>query len=83
MRIGLLRHQQPFTEFVNGTWRIWYIYNNDVTSGSYYQLFSDGTCDRVSVVDGDIVAIDRVATGSVDRLKEQEEEHRWRCTASL
>ena len=67
MRIGLLRHQQPFAEFdpVNNRWRVWYIYNNDVTSGTYYDFYNDGTCDRVTVADRDVVSISRVANAKI------------------
>ena len=64
MRIGLLRKQQPFAEFDQRTqrWRVWYIYNNDVTSGTYYELSPNGICDRVTTSNGNIVSVDRVDT---------------------
>ena len=63
MRIGLLRKQQLFAEFVNSRWRIWYIYINDITSGTYYELYEHGQCDRVTTLDGDVVSIDRICDG--------------------
>lgn len=65
MRIGLFHRQQPFAEYVNGKWRVYYIFNNDVTGGTYFELASDGTCDRVTFRDGDVVSVQRVATGAV------------------
>lgn len=64
MRIGLLHRQQPFAEFVNNSWRVWYIFNKDITSGTYFELRPDGVCDRVTVNDGEIVKCIRV-TGPV------------------
>lgn len=62
MRIGLgYNQQQPFTEFVNGSWRVWVIYNPDVTSGTYLELYPDGTCDRVVVKDRDVHSIERIS----------------------
>ena len=86
MRIGLLRKQQPFAEFdpITQRWRVWYIYNNDVTSGTYYDLYNDGTCDRVTVADRDVVNISRVADPKVDtspvELDERIEEMARRAT---
>jgi hypothetical protein len=84
MRIGLLRDQQPFAEFVNNRWRVWYIYNTDVTKGTYYELSYDGICDRVTVCNGDVVRIDRVAsppTGPV--YEEQASEFQWQRAYEL
>lgn len=85
MRIGLLRRQQPFAEFVNGRWRIYYIYNNDVTSGTYYELASDGTCDRVTVADGSIIRIDRISNppATEDVANEQADELQFMLNYSL
>lgn len=50
MRIGLgIPRQQPFMEFVNGTHRIWIIYNKNASAGTYYELFPTGAVDRVTV----------------------------------
>lgn len=47
-RIGLgVYRQQPFTEWHEDHWRIWVIYNNAVTAGTYFRLELDGRCFRV------------------------------------
>lgn len=84
MRIGLLRHQQPFAEYDQRTkcWRVWYIFNNDVTSGTYYELSSDGSCDRVTVLDRDILHIDRVCSVDPD-YEDAANEHAFLCNYSV
>ncbi len=85
MRIGLLRKQQPFAEYDPRTsmWRIWYIFNNDVTSGTYYELQADGTCDRVTVLNRDIVSIDRVCNPSTEPVEELARQHEWQGNYEL
>lgn len=66
MRIGLgIPHQQTFLQFQNGKWQVWTAYSKDAVSGTFYELASDGNCDRVTVQDGEIVATHRVTTGVV------------------
>jgi len=93
MRIGLLRHQQPFAEYVNNNWRVWYIFNNDVSSGTYFDLRNDGICDRVTIQDHEVTHIDRVSTPlyvggttttpPVENYDEREREHSYIVGASL
>ncbi len=61
-RIGLLHRQQPFAEFKQGRWRVWVIFNNTVTSGTYYELGANGVCDRVTVKDGEIHEATRIVS---------------------
>lgn len=85
MRIGLFNRQQPFAEYdvQSHKWRIWYIFNNNVTSGTYYELASDGTCDRVTVLSGDLVDCVRICDGSPVDVEEQAREFEYVIGASL
>lgn len=57
--VGIWR-QQPFIVRHTVSWRLWVSFNNDVTSGTYWEMFDDGTLNIVTVVDHDPVEIRRV-----------------------
>jgi len=62
-RIGIFsvhQRQQPFAVFGDHIWRIWISYNNDVTSGTYLELYPDGQVDRVTVNNNDIMEVVRI-----------------------
>jgi hypothetical protein len=62
MRIGIgIYKQQPFLENKDHEWRIWVIYNKDVTSGTYLLLRQNSQVDRVTVQDQEIVDIVRIS----------------------
>jgi len=69
--LGTNHKKQPFAEFVRdgsshrASWRIWLSFNNDITSGTYLELNQDGSCDRITVNNGQIIDIVCLTTGVV------------------
>ena len=43
--------QAPFLEYdpKSGRWRVWTTFNNKATSGTYFELFSTGAVERVTI----------------------------------
>lgn len=50
MRINLFNRQPPFLDFHGDHYRIWTIYNKDVTSGSYYAIWPNGEVNLITVL---------------------------------
>lgn len=51
-RIGLAtssRSKPPVLQYRDGCWQLWTAYNPDLTHGTYFALFSNGECSRVTI----------------------------------
>lgn len=59
--VGIWR-QQPFIVRLDDSWRLWVSFNNDVTSGTYYDLYDNGILDIVTVEDNQVMEARRVNT---------------------
>ena len=54
--------QMPFLEWheATGRWRVWLMYENNLNSGTFMDLYSTGAVDRVTIKDLEIADIRRV-----------------------
>jgi hypothetical protein len=59
-RVGLIASRQhPFIEWsaADNRWRIWMMFNTDLSGGTYFDLYPNGQIDRVTILENDVIDI--------------------------